>query len=919
MTLRKKTLYIIALTLSGLVIVLYAASQAIVLEGFARQEEEGTRQDILRVRTALDDNLSTLQGTTKDWAAWDDTYSYVVGANNDYYRSNLDNDAPFTSNKLSLMVFVDSTGKVIFSRAYDLAHDARVPVPASLAQHLSPSNPLLDHPTLDSGVKGLLSLPEGPLLIDAEPILTSDSSGPVHGTLIFGRSLDAAALQRLSRTTLLSLTAYRIGDGRMPFDFKEALTHLSGEASTFARPLSSKTVAGYILLNDIYGKPAIVFRSETPRNGYEQGQSTVLYFLGALIIVGIVFGVIILLLLEKGALLRLARLSKGVNAIGASGDLSARVPVVGKDELASLAANINNMLEALGLSQRRRWESERRFRAIFEHALDPLIIMDDAGDIIEANPATRSLLGLPQDELFVGKVDDFIHSTHVDEDHQLSQLFLQHGAHLGELRIVRKDGEIREVEFYTKSNFLTGYHLVAIRDVTDRKRLAEQLEHQAFHDPLTDLPNRALFMDRLAHALTRAGRRADSVGVLFLDLDDFKVVNDSLGHNVGDQLLVSVGERLNRCIRAGDTVARLGGDEFTILVENITRVSDIIIVTERIAEQMQTPFHLGGAEVFISTSIGVAISASSQERPDDLLRNADMAMYEAKSKGKARYAAFDPIMDTRAWERLQMETDLRRAIERNEFRVHYQPVVELQTGRIVEVEALVRWQHPQRGLISPADFIPLAEQTGLIVSIGQWVLKEACRQVRAWQEEWEGDQSLMLSVNLSARQFQENRLVDNIAHVLKETGLGAQCLKLEITESVALDSTGPTLTTFEELKALGLQLAIDDFGTGYSALSYLKRYPIDTLKLDCTFTGGLGRDAEDTAIVHAVIAFAQALNLSVIAEGIETAEQLAHLKSLGCDRGQGYYFSKPLPAELMTPLFATTFDTKVGQEESYAL
>jgi EAL domain-containing protein (putative c-di-GMP-specific phosphodiesterase class I) len=322
----------------------------------------------------------------------------------------------------------------------------------------------------------------------------------------------------------------------------------------------------------------------------------------------------------------------------------------------------------------------------------------------------------------------------------------------------------------------------------------------------------------------------------------------------------------------------------------------------------------------VNTSIGVALSVSSEDLPEDLLRNADLAMYEAKRKGKARYAAIDPSMNERAWERLETETDLRRAIEREEFTVYYQPVVDLGTGKIIEVEALARWQHPRRGLLSPADFIPLAEQTGLILPIGQWVLSEACRQARVWQDHLGSDLPLIVSVNLSARQFGQARISDTIAHVLAETGLQAHSLKLEITESVALDSSDSTLGTFQELKALGLQLAIDDFGTGYSALSYLKRYPVDTLKLDRSFVNGLGRDIEDTAIVHAVIAFARALNLRVIAEGIETAEQLNYLKSLGCDWGQGYYFSPPLPAEQLAPLFELTYDTGVERalDKSYA-
>ncbi|MCL1473440.1 putative bifunctional diguanylate cyclase/phosphodiesterase [Argonema antarcticum] len=453
--------------------------------------------------------------------------------------------------------------------------------------------------------------------------------------------------------------------------------------------------------------------------------------------------------------------------------------------------------------------------------------------------------------------------------------------------------------------------------------LAQQLEiqlaeltHQAFHDPLTKLPNRALFMNELEQVLTGADRGRSSVAVLFLDLDGFKVINDSLGHKAGDQLLIGVSQRLKSCLRSVDTVARFGGDEFTILLKDITEQSDATYIAERIIEQLQTPFNLEKREVFISSSIGIALSNSGYERCDDLLRNADAAMYEAKKSGKSRYTLFKPDMDSRAFELLQLATDLRRAIERQEFRLFYQPVLQLDNGNIGEVEALIRWEHPRIGLISPAKFIPLAEETGLILPIGQWVLETACRQARDWQLEYPDNPPLVVGVNLSAKQFQQPQFVDKIAHILNETGLNPQSLKLEITESMMMEQGDTTIATLYRLKHLGLRLAIDDFGTGFSALSYLKRFPVDTLKIDRSFIKGLGHNREDTAIVHAVIAFAKALHLSVTAEGVETAEQLSQLRVLGCDRGQGYYFSEPLTADALELLINRHLDRFHAIEQS---
>ena len=451
--------------------------------------------------------------------------------------------------------------------------------------------------------------------------------------------------------------------------------------------------------------------------------------------------------------------------------------------------------------------------------------------------------------------------------------------------------------------------LATIEQQTDEinrfpKRL-DQLARQAFRDSLTSMPNRALFMDRLSHALTRTERRGEQLAVLFLDLDRFKVVNDSLGHSVGDQLLVGVSQRLAACLRPEDTIARLGGDEFAILLEDVKDDRGPTSVADRLTAELQQPFKVEGREVIITVSIGIAMSTAKRMTPEDILRDADLAMYHAKGKGKARYEVFDKSMNAPAQERMDLELDLRNAVTRGEFTLHYQPVVDLPTGRITEVEALVRWKHPQRGLLFPADFVGLSEETGLIVPLGRWVLHEACRQTRQWQLASSGT-PLAISVNISARQLQQPGLVEEIAAVLRDTRLDPSTLRLEITETVVMHDAPTTLAKLEALKALGVQLAIDDFGTGYSSLGYLKRFPVDTLKIDRSFVKGIGGNVEDSAIVRAVITVAKSLNLSVTAEGIETAEQLEHLRTLGCDHGQGYFFAKPLTSDRVPALLLST-------------
>ena len=422
----------------------------------------------------------------------------------------------------------------------------------------------------------------------------------------------------------------------------------------------------------------------------------------------------------------------------------------------------------------------------------------------------------------------------------------------------------------------------------------EHFRHAAFHDSLTGLPNRAMFSELLKAEVESSKRRDNhNFAVLFLDLDRFKNINDSLGHTHGDLLLVAFAERLERALRPLDTLARFGGDEFAILLSGITDATDAVRVAQRIHDELTKPFVLDKNSAFATASIGIALSSSGYDRPEDILRDADTAMYRAKENGKARYEVFDHGMHARAVSRLQLESDLRQAIEQNEFCVYYQPIISLQTGRLSGFEALVRWNHPRRGLVLPADFIPVAEETGLIVPIGQWVLNEACVHVRQWQLDSPSHRSLSLSVNLSARQVAQPDLLERIKEALETSKLNPHCLKLEITESVVMENAEAAALMFKQLRSLGVQLSIDDFGTGYSSLSYLHRFPLNYLKIDRSFVMRLTTD-NDNAIVRTISTLARNLGMQVIAEGIETEEQYKQLKMLGCEFGQGFLFSRPV-------------------------
>lgn len=440
-------------------------------------------------------------------------------------------------------------------------------------------------------------------------------------------------------------------------------------------------------------------------------------------------------------------------------------------------------------------------------------------------------------------------------------------------------------------------------DITERKVTEEQLLHDALHDALTGLPNRVLFMDRLSNAISLEKRRRNySFAVLFFDFDRFKLVNDSLGHSVGDQLLIAIARRLEKYLRVGDTVARLGGDEFTILLEDIKDNSVATNIADRLQEELTRPFNLSGHEVFTSASIGIALSTIGYDHPEDLLRDADIAMYRAKASGKARYEVFDTTMHTRAVALLQLETDLRRGLERREFQLYYQPIVSLQTGEIRGFEALSRWRHPQRGLVSPTEFIPVAEETGLIIPLGWWVFREACDQMRLWQLQFPEYLSLVMSINLSAKQFAQPDFLEQITQILQDTDLAPSSLKLEITESVIMENAESATAMLLQLQALGIRFSIDDFGTGYSSLAYLYRFPIHTLKIDRSFINKLDSDSEQLEIVRTIVTLACNLGMDVVAEGVETVKHLAQLKALNCEYGQGYFFSKPVDSHTATAL-----------------
>lgn len=549
--------------------------------------------------------------------------------------------------------------------------------------------------------------------------------------------------------------------------------------------------------------------------------------------------------------------------------------------------------------------SDARLRAVIANIPVVVFALDARGVFTFSDGQGLALLGLAPGEVVGHSVFEVYQGQPALLEHL--HIALAGSPHTWTLQVGERTHETHTTPLRDVAGRLTGVAGAAY-DLTEHKRLEQQLAHQAFHDALTGLPNRALFLDRLVHALARAERCCSSVAVLFVDLDNFKVVNDSLGHAAGDALLSAVAQRLSACLRPGDTIARLGGDEFTVLVEDVGELEVATEIGAQIADALRRPLVVQGHTLFVSASIGVAQSGLAMgvartAQADDLLREADIAMYQAKNGGKSRCAVFDRRMNAEVMERLELEGDLRHAIAQNELVLHYQPIVSLETGALQEVEALVRWEHPRRGLIPPLRFIPIAEETGLIVPLGLWVLREACRQARVWQWEHPQEPPLVVGVNLSARQLEQPDLVAQVSAVLAETGLPAASLKLEITESVMMGNAEGMALQMRQLKALGVRLAVDDFGTGYSSMAYLSAFPLDTLKIDRAFVSKIG-EPEGQAILQAIITLAHSLHLQITSEGIETLDQCRHLQALGCERGQGYYFARPQTSEALEAILS---------------
>ncbi len=569
----------------------------------------------------------------------------------------------------------------------------------------------------------------------------------------------------------------------------------------------------------------------------------------------------------------------------------------------ALATQLTLALEGARLTEQVHTQrSEARFASLVQRASDLITVVGPDATIVYQSPSSERVLGYSAEELLGTRFDRLVAED--DAGHLLRVLadgsaYARRDGELVECVLRHRDGSLRQFEIL-HTNMLDDEHVGGIvlnaRDISERKAFEEQLAHQAFHDPVTNLPNRALFVERVRHAIGRSRREGRKLGVMFLDLDDFKTINDSLGHDAGDEALIDVAKRLSTSIRLSDTAARFGGDEFVVLLEDLLDTDTAVEVAERILEDLRQPLVIAGKELSLRGSIGISIlEEDSAAGADELIRDADAAMYIAKRDGKGGYRLFESEMHTGVLARLELRADLQRALSDGQLEVHYQPIVRLVDNRVAGLEALLRWQHPERGLVGPEEFIPFAEETGLIVPIGRWVLQEACRQAAELARLAPDGPVLYMCVNLSVKQLQQSDIVADVRDALADSGIKPELLTLEITETMLIEEPEAAVDKLNQLRAIGVRIAMDDFGTGYSSLSYLSRFPVDVIKMDRSFLKG-GATPETADLSSAIVALGSSLALDVVAEGIELDEQMQRLRDLGCEFGQGFHFARPMEA-----------------------
>ena len=838
---------------AGVVTVLALTALALVLWtdiGARRLEATWYGGEAERVRSVVDGTLDDLSRTDRDWATWDHAASFVDHPDDAQFIADTLTPTQFRNLNLRTVVFAPLSGPPAWGRALGASGETLDPLAPGLWDDLRSALNLATPLGADEDRHAMLAAGGHVFAVAAHAILPSSGRGPSTGTLVMARTFDGPALDALALRMGHRVTFMSVADPDLPPDVRDGLGALAAGAPTFITPCPDGQLAAVGLFRDAQGRPSVIMRFVGERWIVAWARVAQGLMLG-----GLTLAAVLLVLLVRRQLRR---------------------AVAGEDPLSAGA-----------LAQ-----------VFVDQSNDGVILVDRVnGAILRTNDAARRALGT---------------RSPAESSAWLSGLLNGFVIAPGEARIGPKEvvlppvpgaaGIPLELEVSAQP-IVRGAETVlcvVMRDVSERKRVEQHIRHQAYHDTLTQLPNRQLFNDRLAMALAQARRSTECLGVLLIDLDHFKTINDTMGHDMGDELLVQAAERLRKCVRDCDTIARLGGDEFIVLLPRLELQSGAGTVAERILNALRQPFRLNDREVHLGCSVGVAVHPQDGNDPSTLFRNADLAMYHAKQQGRNAWVLHDPSMNEQAADMLELKTELLHALRDDELFLEYQPQVESVTGRLIGFEALVRWRSPKRGIVPPIRFIPVAEETGQIVAIGDWVLRAACKQIRTWMDQ--GLPPVRVAVNFSARQFLERDLVETVQRILEETGCPADLIEVEVTESIAMKHADRSVAALKRFREMGMGVALDDFGTGYSSLAYLRQFPLQRLKIDRAFIREIAESDNSRTMVDAIVGLAHSLDLEVCAEGVETPAQIALLRTLACDVLQGYGLARPMPAPDATDL-----------------
>ncbi len=910
-SLRFRTGLAVGVVLAGLVVTLSVIVWAVSVRSVSEVELHEGGKDLARVQNSLQTSLSSLKTFATDWATWDDTYDFVTTKSADYAEENLGAHT-FETFDLDALLLTDLEAAPAYAYKYDPSSQAAVPLDAPTLTALA-TFPELFGPTGSAAGRALyLVLPAGPAQVVSAPVVR-EVGGAVGGTLLALRYLDADFVRRLEADTLVEVAflwgevspqaPVRAPAGTAAGTTVEAVASgvvaaevvvaevvaaevVAAETPTFAAPrveVTADAVQLQAALPVAAGSDPIYVAVDHARSLYRHGVRGASALTSLLVTVSLLFGLLTFVFVERLLLSRLSRLSRWVDQTTRSGDLSGRVEVVGVDEIAQLGGNINSLLETLQTSFRNLAQSEERYGLVAAGVNDGLWDWNLATGEVLYSARWFSLLGCDRGETVAG-VEIWQERVHPDDRARVQAKLEKHLS--GTSEFFEDEHRLRAENGDYLWMLVRGKSVCAAGGLPERMAGSlTNLSTRGIFDPLTGLPNRLMLQRRLGRLF--GDRRFGKAGLLFMDVNRFKFINDTLGHKTGDLLLTEIAARLQSCVRADDLVARLGGDEFVVLLE--TPHTEVAAVVERVEARMAERFELAGEDLFTSLSIGVVENILSCGDSDTALERADAAMYEAKRSG-VPHLYYDDHMLAAAVATHRLETDLRRALDGGEFYLHYQPIVALESGRITGVEALLRWQHPERGSVSPAEFVPVAEDAGLIGRLGLWVLEEACKTLAAHPEL---GGTFSVSVNLSGKQLAQPELLDDVTDILLKTGLNPRQLRLEITETAAIQNTVSVLNPLQALRALGVKIALDDFGTGYSSLTYIQNLPLDLLKVDRSFIHKMSQDRRTLEIVGTTVSLARTLGLELVAEGVETRAELDLLRGLNCPYGQGYLFAKP--------------------------